>query len=329
MMAQRARSWAVVLAAGEGSRLHGLTRNSKGVVVPKQFCSLQGGPSLLQEAIQRSLAVAPLQRVCTVVAVQHRHWWQRMLSYLPEQNVIAQPHNRGTAHGILLPLLRIAAQDPDAVVVFLPSDHYIADEGVFASALRQAATLASTDEESLYLLGTEPDQADPELGYIVPTSRSRAAPSPVLRFVEKPTPVEAMALLEQGGLWNVFVLAASVRALLRLFAETLPGTLGAMSHLGGHAVENMYRNLPTVDFSRDILQGREQCLQVVAVPQCGWTDLGTPPRIASTLQRLEEVRVGPARRTNPSVHLNLAAQYQWLQHHGATEQSLGRSDSRA
>jgi mannose-1-phosphate guanylyltransferase len=329
MIAQRARSWAVVLAAGEGSRLHGLTRNSRGVVVPKQFCSLQGGPSLLQEAIQRSLAVAPLQRVCTVVAAQHRHWWQRMLSYLPEQNIIAQPHNRGTAHGILLPLLRIAAQDPDAVVVFLPSDHYIADEGVFAAALRQAATLASMDESSLYLLGTEPDQADPELGYIVPTSRSREVPSPVLRFVEKPTPDAAMALLEQGGLWNVFVLAASVRTLLGLFRETLPGTLDAMEHLNGHAMENMYRNLPTVDFSRDILQGREERLQVISVPQCGWTDLGTPPRVASTLQRLEEIRVGPARRANPSVHLNLAAQYEWLQQRAAAEPRFARSDSRA
>jgi hypothetical protein len=102
-----------------------------------------------------------------------------------------------------------------------------------------------------------------------------------------------------------------------------------MEHLNGHAMENMYRTLPSVDFSRDILQGREQRLQVVSVPPCGWTDLGTPPRVASTLQRLEEVRVGPARRANPSVHLNLAAQYEWLQHRGAMEQGFARSDSRA
>jgi len=165
MIAQRARSWAVVLAAGEGSRLQGLTRDSRGVVVPKQFCSLQGGPSLLQETIQRALAVAPLQRICTVVAVQHRRWWERTLSYFPEPNVVAQPHNRGTAHGILLPLLRICAQDPDAVVVFLPSDHYIGDEAAFASSLRHAASLATIDPRSIYVLGSEPEEADPELGY--------------------------------------------------------------------------------------------------------------------------------------------------------------------
>jgi mannose-1-phosphate guanylyltransferase len=274
--------------------------------------------------MQRALAVAPLQRVCTVVAAQHCRWWQRMLSCLPEQNVIAQPHNRGTAHGILLPLLRIAAQDPDAVVMFLPSDHYIDAEAIFAASLRQAATLATLDRDSIYLLGIEPEQADPELGYIVPASRSRGEPAAVLRFVEKPSAELALQLLEQGGLWNVFVMAASVRALLTLFEETLPAAVAAMQRLSGPAVENLYRQLPSVDFSRDILEGREDRLQVLSVPRCGWTDLGTPPRVASTLQRLEEVRVGPALRTNPSVHLNLAAQYESLQHQGPRDAALMR-----
>ena len=100
-------TWAVVLAAGEGSRLHSLTRDERGVAVPKQFCSLQGGPCLLQEALQRAASVAALPQICSVVAEQHRQWWAPLLSYLPEQNVISQPQNRGTAFGILLPLLRV------------------------------------------------------------------------------------------------------------------------------------------------------------------------------------------------------------------------------
>lgn len=47
-------TWTVVLAAGEGSRLRSLTRNEQGIVLPKQYCSLQGGPCLLQEALQRA-----------------------------------------------------------------------------------------------------------------------------------------------------------------------------------------------------------------------------------------------------------------------------------
>jgi hypothetical protein len=36
-------TWAIVLAAGEGSRLRSLTTTALGVAIPKQFCSLKGG----------------------------------------------------------------------------------------------------------------------------------------------------------------------------------------------------------------------------------------------------------------------------------------------
>src|SRR5688572_7927177 len=83
-------TWALVLAAGEGSRLRALT-TSNGVAVPKQFCSLHDGPSLLQEALHRAEAVAPRLRICTIVAAQHRRWWQGPLWSLPSQNIIVQP----------------------------------------------------------------------------------------------------------------------------------------------------------------------------------------------------------------------------------------------
>src|SRR4030095_2964760 len=100
-------TWALVLAAGEGSRLRTLTTTHNGVAVPKQFCSLQGGPSLLQETLHRAEAIAPRKRVCTIVAAQHRRWFEGPLWSLPAQNVIVQPENRGTAIGLLLPILHI------------------------------------------------------------------------------------------------------------------------------------------------------------------------------------------------------------------------------
>ncbi|HET6471036.1 MAG TPA: NTP transferase domain-containing protein, partial [Pseudomonadales bacterium] len=132
------KTWAVVLAAGEGSRLHDLTTTSIGVAVPKQFCSLHGGPSLLQDALRRAQSVAPPERVCAIVASQHRPWWRDLTQVMPERNVIVQPHNRGTGIGILLPLLHVMARDPEARVVLLPSDHHVCDEGVLARALRSA-----------------------------------------------------------------------------------------------------------------------------------------------------------------------------------------------
>src|SRR6185312_7163163 len=69
-------TWAVVLAAGDGKRLSALTADSEGTPVPKQFCSLNGGESLLQEALQRAKRIVPLERVCAMVAGQHRPYWR-------------------------------------------------------------------------------------------------------------------------------------------------------------------------------------------------------------------------------------------------------------
>jgi mannose-1-phosphate guanylyltransferase len=307
-VAHHKHTWALVLAGGEGSRLQGLTRNVHGVVVPKQYCSLQGGPSLLQEALQRAATVASMQHVGTVVAVQHRQWWTSMLGALSSRNVFVQPHNRGTAHGILLPLLRIAQRDPDAVVVLLPADHHLRNEEIMIDSLREAAELAGSHPDSIYLLGIEPEEADAELGYIVPASSPRRGAASVSQFVEKPSQAQAQALIEQGALWNSFIMAASVRALLNLFDGTFETARNAMQTLDGAQLDEAYQHLRSVDFSRDVLSGNESALRVLPVPQCGWSDLGTTSRVESTLRRLRADAVGPTIRPYSPTHLILAEQ---------------------
>jgi mannose-1-phosphate guanylyltransferase len=130
--------WALLLAAGDGRRLLELTTTRKGLTVPKQFCSLRRGPSLLQEALQRAAAVTSSVRICAVVAADHRKWWSEQLECLPAENIFVQPSNRGTANGILLPLLNIIRRDPDARILLLPSDHHVRDEDTLAESISVA-----------------------------------------------------------------------------------------------------------------------------------------------------------------------------------------------
>jgi mannose-1-phosphate guanylyltransferase len=81
---------------------------------------------------------------------------------------------------VLLPLVRIAERDSDAVVVMLPADHYLSDEDVMIQSLREAVVYASADRDAVYLLGIEPDEADTELGYILPAQPAMTAPWPPL-----------------------------------------------------------------------------------------------------------------------------------------------------
>jgi mannose-1-phosphate guanylyltransferase len=314
-------SWALVLAAGEGSRLRALT-TTNGVAVPKQFCSLRHGPSLLQEALHRAEAVAPRQRICTIVAEQHRRWWEGPLWSLPSQNIIVQPENRGTAAGLLLPLLHIEARDPQARIIVLPSDHHIRDEATLARALRHAAARIRGERDDIYLLGIGPDEADPELGYILPSTGDGSSGFRVAQFVEKPPMTLARSLIERGALWNAFILAASVRAFVRLFEQRYPGIVAEMRRVVSHdrvdpqsplAAAEHYGRLPELDFSRHVLEGAEQALRVLPVPPCGWSDLGTPKRVAEALRRIDrsDERLGSS--LDPTAHLSLAAQHARLQ----------------
>lgn len=281
--------WAVILAAGDGTRLASLTRDINGVVIPKQFCSLNGGPSLLAGALARAARVVPQGRICAVVAAKHSAYWARHLAAIPRSHIIVQPENRGTAHGVLLAALCVQRLDPRARIGFFPADHHVADEPALAHGLLQALRRGGADRRTITLVGIEPDEADPELGYIVADDTGSHGHLLVRRFVEKPSKVEAEELIARGALWNSFIFAADVAALLHLLGQHLDHAArmwGAVQS-GCDALVDLYREMPSIDFSRSIMQGHEMHLHVVRTPRCGWSDLGTPARVSRTIRQLK------------------------------------------
>ncbi len=311
--------WALVLAAGEGSRLKSLTTAPSGTAVPKQFCSLFDGPPLLHEALRRAHTLTDESHTCVVVAEQHRRWWQDALTALPTDNVIVQPRNCGTAVGILLPLLQIIARDPQANLVLLPSDHLVQQESVLASSLAAALEQLRWRTQETLLMGIEPEEADPELGYIVPGEGDGRGAMTVTRFVEKPSLAQTRELIRAGGLWNAFIVVASAQALLELFRARVAPVVVAMqcalaaerTQPGKGRLAALYEALPSLDFSRDIVAGQEQAFRVLTVPTCGWSDLGTPRRVEEALRK--GARPGAAIRVRASTaFLSLAAQHHRL-----------------
>ena len=225
-------NWALVLAAGEGSRLQALTMTASGVAVPKQFCSLGGDTSLLHCAIRRAQAIAPPERTCAVVADHHRRWWQALPLDIPADNLIRQPRNRGTANGILLPLLHIVHRDPDAAVLVLPSDHYVRNESVLASSLRRAMSELQREQGHLILLGIGAGRAGPGARLYRRGRRGRLGYSRRRRVRrEAECCLAARALIARGAVWNSFIFAATGRTLLRTFEERCPDLVGEMRHI--------------------------------------------------------------------------------------------------
>jgi mannose-1-phosphate guanylyltransferase len=312
--------WALILAAGDGSRLRALTTQPCGTPVPKQYCSLSGGSSLVEDALARARSQVAAERVCAIVAQQHHRWWSNApaLCALPQPNLIVQPSNRGTAIGILYSLVHILSQDPEAEVLMLPSDHYVAHESLLQRSLTAAMEYVSRCPDRPVLLGLQPDEPDSELGYIVPGDPAPFGGRTVARFVEKPELPVAAQIVRAGGLWNTFIIAASARALLNLFLPRFAATVMEMQVIVGNALQHqtaggwpsivdMYTRLPDLDFSRDVLEGHETSLSVLPVPACGWSDLGTPHRVGETVRKLRGKR--PVEHADRTGHINLAARH--------------------
>lgn len=286
-------TWAVILAGGEGLRLRSLTRDSNGHTTPKQYCSLLGASTLVQDALRRGQSLVDERRLCAVVADSHARWWRPALSALARDNIICQPSNRGTGIGVLLSVLWILQQDPLARLLFLPADHFVEEEQRFCSAVSAAIDELRGTSEDIVLLGIEPRESDTELGYILCGNRVGGSRR-VVRFIEKPSLPLAQELLSRGALWNTFIFAANGAALLSHFRRQMPLVVDKMETAVARATINspdqaalfdLYRNLPEMDFSREILTAIPMSSRAVTSPDCGWSDLGTPRRVAEALRR--------------------------------------------
>lgn len=278
--------WVVVLAAGDGTRLRSLTTDADGTIIPKQYCSFKSPQSMLQHTIARACRLVTLDRVVPIVADKHRQWWEPELAILNSENIVVQPKNRGTGIGILLPLLHVHMQNPDARIVVLPSDHYVTDEGLLKGSLLNALSAIRPKNEYIVSMGITAESADTEYGWIVPAANGSGDDNlrRVGSFVEKPPRDIAEELLERQALWNSFMLVGNVSAFFNLYERTCPELLRQFpKDLAPEKISALYETLPTLDFSHDLLEKNADYLRVYPVPACGWSDLGTPEKIVCLL----------------------------------------------
>src|SRR5215813_15368248 len=125
------RTWAVVLAGGEGCRLRPLVRRLFGEERPKQYTPLLGSTSLLRQTLDRVGRLIPAERTIVVSQYDHARYLDRELCDAAAPRVLLQPENRGTGTAVLYAAHTIRRLDSEAVIAVFPSDHYIREEDAF------------------------------------------------------------------------------------------------------------------------------------------------------------------------------------------------------
>lgn len=203
---------AVILAGGAGTRFWPLSRE----LAPKQLLTIFGTDSLLASAVARierfaggGVHVLTGESLADEIR-GHLHAQPCVADACVE--VLAEPAARNTAFAVALMAAHLLADNPDAVMAVLPSDHLLADDREWSRCVEAAYEAASAGR--IVTFGLVPSRPETGYGYI-----RAAAPLPGLGttcavecFVEKPDEDTARSFVEDGGyLWNsgMFMMKAS------------------------------------------------------------------------------------------------------------------------
>jgi mannose-1-phosphate guanylyltransferase/mannose-6-phosphate isomerase len=195
----------VIMCGGSGTRLWPASRPS----LPKQFIPLAGNRSLFQETVSRVAALADKGGELIVVGgIAHK---RAILEQLEEIGIAAvillEPEGRDSSAAMAAAALWTARRTPDAVNLFVASDHHIPDAKAFRRSVKEAVPAAA--QGRIVTLGVVPTEPSSAYGYIAPSGPML---SEVSAFIEKPDQATARRYIAEGYLWNSgnFIVRADV-----------------------------------------------------------------------------------------------------------------------
>lgn len=271
----------VILCGGSGTRLWPLSRRD----YPKQFTHILGAESLFQATLRRFSGPGFAQPLLMAHAdFRFLVAEQAEAAGCPPAAILLEPARRNTAPAILAAAeYLVAAGAGTDLMVVAPSDHVIRDRAAFLAALDTGR--AAAEAGRLVTFGIAPDRAETGYGYL----ELEAAPElpatqalPVRRFVEKPDPAQAAAMLAEGRyLWNAGIFLFRADALVAAVATHAPEMLAPVRAALAAAQSDLdflrldaeaYETVPGNSIDYAVM---EKARDVVTVPlSCGWSDLG-------------------------------------------------------
>ena len=207
------------MAGGVGSRFWPVSTTE----FPKQFHDMLGaGETLIQKTFSRLSKLIPEENILILTNEKYNSIVLEQLPMVKQEQVLLEPAMRNTAPCILYASLKIKKQNPDAVMVVAPSDHWIEDESAFAKNLQHCFDFCSK-ENVLMTLGIQPTFPNTGFGYIEFDKNDKNAIKKVNQFREKPDYKTAKSFLDAGNfLWNGGIFIWSVKTITEAFEKFQP-----------------------------------------------------------------------------------------------------------
>ena len=270
----------IIMAGGSGSRLWPLSRE----LYPKQFLSVTGEQSMLQQTVAR---LSGIEHTAPVLICNEEHRFiaaeQMRLGSYEHGGIILEPVGRNTAPAIALAALQAvnnAVEGEEPVLLVLAADHIIENTQAFTTSVAKALPFAENGQ--LVTFGIVPTAPETGYGYIK-SGKQNGDAFAVSEFVEKPDLATAEEYLTNGGYyWNsgMFLFKAS------RYLEELEKFAPEMLDVCKRAIAAPTQDLEFVRVDKTIFATcpddsidyavMEKSQDVVVVPMdAGWSDVGS------------------------------------------------------
>ncbi len=252
----------VIMAGGSGTRFWPESRSAK----PKQFLTLAGERTLIQQAVDRCRPWIPPARTWVVTNAAHAAETARQLPDLAREHILLEPCGRNTAPCIGVAAWQVFQADPEATLLITPADHLIRPEAEFRATVERAVRLIERRPQASVLIGIEPGYPATGYGYIEkgqPADDGEQDISQVLAFREKPTAETAREFLATGRFyWNSGIFVWRAARIIELLKEFQPSIFAGLANISaragsagwGAALHEEFPKMPSISIDYGVLE---------------------------------------------------------------------------
>jgi mannose-1-phosphate guanylyltransferase len=268
--------WAIVFAGGIGSRFWPLSTPAR----PKPLLALVSDQTLIEETVGRLQPTIPPERVLFLTSRDIAPAIRSVTKDVPDENVLVEPRPLGTAAALAWgaqELMRRAG--PSAMCVAVHADLAVDFPEEFRRTLRRAAAYAAR-EAAMVSVGIIPSRPETGFGYIVPGEPldadyplARGGAVTVARYVEKPSELEAMGMIDDGCRWNGGILVGSAETMLAELRAHTPEVAAGLDALAQGNLPGFVGMVRATSIERGLLERTERLLVIQG--EFGWDDVGT------------------------------------------------------
>ncbi|MFH4963904.1 mannose-1-phosphate guanylyltransferase [Gaetbulibacter sp. M235] len=270
--------YAILMAGGVGSRFWPVSTEA----FPKQFHDMLGtGDTLIQKTFKRLAKLIPQENIFILTNERYNDLVLEQLPQVTQRQVVLEPAMRNTAPCILYASLKIQKENPDAIMIVAPSDHWIEDETTFSNNVQQAFDFCA-ENDALMTLGIQPTFPNTGYGYIEFDKTSNETIKAVNQFREKPDYETAKEFISQGNfLWNAGIFMWSVKSVIKAFQSSQPalyelfknGLATYNTELEYDFIQENYAKSENISVDYAIMEKSKNVYVLAA--EFDWNDLGT------------------------------------------------------